>query len=149
MNETKTEKSPAEIANDVAQKASENFLYGKLISASTQEIRQMQIGFTMMPKKDQEALLKRIDDRVRGAVKEAISVVLNHGRIEFPVSCEKVLFNSPTNAVVTVTAASHAETHRLASYAGGRTVSLVIDDLSAILNEGDSLTGQEDQKALL
>lgn len=126
----------------------ERFLIGDLIKAATRQMKELQVAFPLLTEAEQGKVLQRVLDDVKPAVLKAVQIIKDHGRVQFPAECASVKFNGPTDVQATMKMVAHSGAHMLADFSG-RTVTIVIDELDAILNPGDSIKGDPDQKELL
>jgi len=126
----------------------ERFMLGSLIKAATRQLRDLQVAFPLLTEAEQTKVLKRVEDDLRPAIKNAIQIIKDHGRIQFPAECKQVVFKGATDVQATFNLVAHSGAHALADYSG-RTVTVVIDETDEMLNPGDSTKGAPDQADLL
>lgn len=135
---------PASTKASTRAHASE-FLLGSLIKACTKHLKTLSRPWIDMKENDQRRVLNEIHVDCRNAVRDAIDIISSNARLTFPAAVDQVVFKDGVKCVLTL--AKSAEAHSLAD-AEGSYVTIVIEERSKLLQEGDALTVDPDQKPL-
>lgn len=143
-------KTTGEVLTDAQaeEQFAERFLLGELVKAGTRTLKDLQVPFKVMTEAEQSTLLTNMAEQIRPAVRKAVQIIKDHGRIQFPAECKQVVFKGATDVQATLAMVIHDGAHSLADYAG-RTITVVIDDMDEMLAVGDSTKGDPDQPGLL
>lgn len=134
-----------EIEEGQAREIAAEFLLGEILKVATKQIRAMSVPFAAMREGEQSAVLLRMADDIRSIVGEAIDVISSNARITFRAGVDQVVFKDGVKATLSMARGDNA--HALADIAGGF-VTVVIEDRSALLDAGDAVNGDADQKPL-
>lgn len=121
------------------------FLLGALIKASTKHLKTLSKPWIDLKENEQRRVLATVHDDCRNAIRDAIDIIASNGRLTFTAAVDQVVFKDGVKAVLTL--AKTPEAHSLAD-AEGSYVTIVIEERSKLLNEGDALTVDLDQKPL-
>lgn len=124
----------------------QEFLLGSLIKATTKHLKTMSKPFTDMKEAEQKRVMDAVFADCREAVKDAIDIIASNGRLTFTAAVDQVVFKDGVKAVLSLAKGDWA--HSLADAEGGY-VTIVIEERSKLLQEGDSLEIDPDQKNLL
>lgn len=146
----KVNKTTGEVLTDeqAEEQFAERFLLGELVKAATRTLKDLQVPFKVMTEAEQSTLLTNMAEQIRPAVRKAVQIIKDHGRIQFPAECKQVVFKGATDVQATLAMVIHDGAHSLADYAG-RTIMVVIDEMDEMLAVGDSTRGDPDQPGLL
>ena len=123
----------------------QEFLLGSLIKATMKHIKTLSKPWGEMKEMEQRRVLGYVQEDCQVAARDAIDVIASNARLTFPAHVEQVVFKDGVKAVLTL--AKTPEAHSLAD-AEGSMVTIVIEDRSRLLQEGDALHVDKDQKAL-
>jgi hypothetical protein len=123
----------------------QEFLLGSLIKAATKHLKTLSKPFIDMKEGEQRRVLSAVHEDCREAVRDAIDIIASNGRLTFTAAVDQVVFKDGVKAVLTL--AKTPEAHSLAD-AEGSYVTIVIEERSKLLQEGDALTVSKDQKPL-
>lgn len=124
----------------------QEFLLGSLIKAATKHLKTLAKPWGELKQGEQERVLGTVANDCRQAVKDAIDIIASNGRLTFTANVDQVVFKDGVKAVLTLAKGDWA--HSLADAEGGY-VTIVIEERSKLLQEGDSLKVEKDQKSLL
>jgi len=125
--------------------AAQEFLLGELIKAATKHLKTLSKPWIQMKEAEQQQVLAKVAQDCRAAVQNACDLIAGNARMTFPAAVDQVVFKDGVKA--TLTLAKSAEAHSLADVQGGY-VTIVIEDRSKLLDEGDALQGDPDQHPL-
>lgn len=123
----------------------EEFLLGSLIKAATKHLKTLSKPWIELKASEQQRVLGAVHHDCREAVRDAIDIVASNARLTFTAAVDQVVFKDGVKAVLTL--AKTPEAHSLAD-AEGSYVTIVIEERSKLLQEGDALTVENDQKPL-
>lgn len=123
----------------------QEFLLGSLIKAATKHLKTLSKPWIEMKQADQERVLSTVATDCRKAVQDAVDAIASNARLTFQASVDQVVFKDGVKCVLTL--AKSAEAHSLAD-AEGSYVTIVIEERSKLLDEGDALLADPDQKLL-
>ena len=126
--------------------SSARFLTGDLIKVCIAEIKQLQIGYTMLPEKEQQKVIDRVTEVCKRASREATKIIAGLGRPSVSAEIESVTFKDGIKVVITMSK-SQADRHAIAD-AQGDTVLLVLPPYDAIAG-GEPPKPAPDQGRLL
>ena len=124
----------------------QEFLLGSLIKAATKHLKTLSKPWIDLKEGEQQRVLGTVANDCREAVKDAIDIIASNGRLTFTANVDQVVFKDGVKAVLTLAKGDWA--HSLADAEGGY-VTIVIEERSKLLDEGDSLAVDKDQKSLL
>lgn len=124
----------------------QEFLLGSLIKAATKHMKTLSRPWIDMKEGDQARVLATVAQDCRKAVQDAVDIIASNGRLTFQASVDQVVFKDGVKAVLSLAKGDWA--HSLADAEGGY-VTIVIEERSKLLQEGDSLAVEKDQKSLL
>jgi hypothetical protein len=99
-----------------------------------------------MKEGEQKRVLGTVAADCRKAVQDAIDIIASNARLTFPAAVDQVVFKDGVKCVLTLSKSPDA--HSLAD-AEGSYVTIVIEERSKLLQEGDALAVDADQKSLL
>jgi hypothetical protein len=99
-----------------------------------------------MKEAEQQRVLGQVQVDCRKAVQDAVDIIASNGRLTFQASVDQVVFKDGVKAVLSLAKGEWA--HSLADAEGGY-VTIVIEERSKLLQEGDALAVEKDQKSLL
>ena len=122
------------------------FLLGSLIKASTKHLKTLSKPWIDMKEGEQKRVLATVQQDCRKAVQDAIDIIASNARMTFPAAVDQVVFKDGVKCVLTLAKGDWA--HSLADAEGGF-VTIVIEERSKLLQEGDALAVEPDQKSLL
>lgn len=122
------------------------FLLGALIKASTKHLKTLSKPWIDMKEGEQKRVLATVQQDCRKAVQDAVDIIASNGRMTFPAAVDQVVFKDGVKCVLTLAKGDWA--HSLADAEGGY-VTIVIEERSKLLQEGDALDVEPDQKSLL
>lgn len=122
------------------------FLLGSLIKASTKHLKTLSKPWIDMKEGEQKRVLATVQQDCRKAVQDAVDIIASNARLTFQAAVDQVVFKDGVKAVLTLAKGDWA--HSLADAEGGY-VTIVIEERSKLLDEGDSLAVDPDQKSLL
>lgn len=123
----------------------EEFLLGALIKACTKHLKTLSKTWIDLKEGEQQNVLHRVHVDCREAVRDAIDIIASNARMTFQAAVEQVVFKDGVKCVLTLPKSSDA--HSLAD-AEGSFVTIVIEERSKLLQEGDALAVDPDQKPL-
>jgi hypothetical protein len=135
----------AKSGKSYACQAAADFLLGHLIKACTKHLKTLSKPWIELKENEQARVLGAVGHDCREAVRDAIDIIASNARLTFTAAVEQVVFKDGVKAVLTLTKGPHA--HSLAD-AEGSYVTIVIEDRSKLLDEGDSMEPDPDQKPL-
>ena len=124
----------------------EEFMLGNLIKASSKQFKRLSVPFFELKEGEQKRCLEALERDIREIVENTIDIIASHGRLTFRASVDQVVFKDGVKAVLTM--GKTEEAHSLAD-AEGSYVTVVIEDRSTMLQVGDALTVDPDQKPLI
>lgn len=122
------------------------YLLGSLIKAATKHMKTLSKPWIDMKEGDQKRVLATVQQDCRKAVQDAVDIIASNGRMTFPAAVDQVVFKDGVKCVLTLAKGDWA--HSLADAEGGF-VTIVIEERSKLLQEGDALAVDPDQKSLL
>lgn len=121
------------------------FLLGSLIKAATKHLKTLSKPWISMKEAEQQRVLAQVARDCRMATQDAVDLIASNARLTFQASVEQVVFKDGVKAVLTLPKGQWA--HSLADAEGG-IVTIVIEERSQLLDEGDALKADADQKPL-
>lgn len=124
----------------------QEFLLGSLIKACTKHLKTLAKPWGDLKEAEQHRVLGTVANDCRQAVKDAIDVIASNGRLTFTAAVDQVVFKDGVKAVLSLAKGDWA--HSLADAEGGY-VTIVIEERSKLLDEGDALKVEKDQKSLI
>lgn len=124
----------------------QEFLLGSLIKASTKHMKTLSKPWIEMKEAEQQRVLGTVMADCRKAVQDAVDIIASNARLTFQASVDQVVFKDGVKAVLTLAKGEWA--HSLADAEGGY-VTIVIEERSKLLQEGDALAVEKDQKSFL
>lgn len=124
----------------------QEFLLGALIKAATKHMKTLAKPWIELKEGEQKRVLATVQQDCRAAVRDAIDIIASNARVTFPAAVDQVVFKDGVKCVLTLAKGDWA--HNLADAEGGF-VTIVIEERSRLLDEGDSLETDPDQKSLL
>ena len=136
-------KSPEQIE---AAEIAKTFLLGNLIKASSQQFKGLSVPFSKLKELEQKSLMRNLESDIRSAIDDAIDLIASNARLTFRAAVDQVVFKDGVKAVLTM--GKTEEAHSLAD-AEGSYVTVVIEDRSTLLQVGDALDVDPDQKKLV
>lgn len=122
------------------------FLLGSLIKAATKHLKTLAVPWIDLKEGEQKRVLQAVHDECRNAARDAIDIIASNARLTFPAAVDQVVFKDGVKCVLTLS--KSPEAHSLAD-AEGSYVTIVIEERSKLLQEGDSMEVDADQKSLL
>lgn len=122
------------------------YLLGAMIKAATKHLKTLSRPWIDMKEGEQKRVLATVQQDCRKAVQDAVDIIASNARMTFAAAVDQVVFKDGVKA--TLTLAKSAEAHSLADVQGGY-VTIVIEERSKLLDEGDALTVEPDQKSLI
>jgi len=122
------------------------FLLGSLIKAATKHLKTLSKPWIELKEGEQQRVLSAVQQDCRRAVQDAIDIIASNARLTFQAAVDQVVFKDGVKAVLTLAKGDWA--HSLADAEGGF-VTIVIEERSKLLDEGDALKVEKDQKSLL
>jgi hypothetical protein len=122
------------------------FLLGAMIKAATKHLKTLSKPWIEMKEGEQKRVLATVQQDCRKAVQDAIDIIASNARMTFPAAVDQVVFKDGVKCVLTLAKGDWA--HSLADAEGGF-VTIVIEERSKLLQEGDALAVEPDQKSLL
>ncbi len=123
----------------------QEFLLGSLIKAATKHLKTLSKPWIELKEGEQHRVLGAVHNDCREAVRDAIDIIASNGRLTFTAAVDQVVFKDGVKCVLTL--AKSLEAHSLAD-AEGSYVTIVIEERSKLLQEGDALSIDPDQKPL-
>jgi hypothetical protein len=136
---------PAKEKQPEGRAYAEEFLLGSLIKAATKHLKTLAVPWIELKEREQQRVLGEVHGDCRRAVQDAVDIIASNARLTFPAAVDQVVFKDGVKAVLTL--AKTPEAHSLAD-AEGSYVTIVIEERSKLMNEGDALSTQPDQKPL-
>jgi len=133
-------------AENNAQELAKQFLLGNLIKAASKQFKSLAVPFFELKEHEQKRCLGNLEVDIREAVKSAVDIIASNARLTFRASVDQVVFKDGVKAVLTM--GKTDEAHALADVEGSY-VTVVIEDRQTLLDIGDALDVQPDQKELL
>jgi len=124
----------------------QEFLLGAMIKAATKHMKTLSKPWIDLKEGEQKRVLATVQQDCRAAVRDAIDIIASNARMTFPAAVDQVVFKDGVKCVLTLAKGDWA--HSLADAEGGF-VTIVIEERSKLLDEGDSLAVDKDQKSLL
>jgi len=121
----------------------QEYLLGAMIKAATKHMKTLWID---MKEGEQKRVLATVQQDCRVAVRDAVDIIASNARVTFQAAVDQVVFKDGVKAVLTLAKGDWA--HSLADAEGGF-VTIVIEERSKLLSEGDALAVEPDQKSLL
>jgi len=123
----------------------QEYMLGELIKACTKHLKTLSKPWISMKEGEQQQVLARVAQDCRQATQNAVDLIAGNARMTFSAAVDQVVFKDGVKAVLTL--AKSAEAHSLADVQGGY-VTVVIEDRSKLLDEGDALQADPDQHQL-
>ena len=136
-------KSPEQIE---AAEIAKTFLLGNLIKASSKQFKSLSVPFFELKDREQQKVLSNLESDIRSAIDDAIDLIASNARLTFRAAVDQVVFKDGVKAVLTM--GKTDEAHSLAD-AEGSYVTVVIEDRTTLLQVGDALDVDPDQKKLV
>jgi hypothetical protein len=124
----------------------QEYLLGAMIKAATKHMKTLSKPWIDMKEGEQKRVLATVQYDCRVAVRDAIDIIASNARVTFQAAVDQVVFKDGVKAVLTLAKGDWA--HSLADAEGGF-VTIVIEERSKLLQEGDALDVEPDQKSLL
>lgn len=124
----------------------QEFLLGSLIKACTKHLKTLSKTWGEMKEGEQQRVMGAVGEDCRKAVRDAIDIIASNGRMTFPAAVDQVVFKDGVKVVLSLAKGDWA--HSLADAEGGF-VTIVIEERSKLLDEGDALEVEKDQKSLI
>jgi hypothetical protein len=124
----------------------QEFLLGAMIKACTKHLKTLSTPWINLKEGEQKRVLAAVQVDCRTAVRDAIDIIASNARMTFPAAVDQVVFKDGVKCVLTLAKGDWA--HSLADAEGGF-VTIVIEERSKLLQEGDALAVEKDQKSLL
>lgn len=124
----------------------QEYLLGAMIKAATKHMKTLSKPWIDMKEGEQKRVLATVQQDCRVAVRDAIDIIASNARMTFPAAVDQVVFKDGVKCVLTLAKGDWA--HSLADAEGGF-VTIVIEERSKLLQEGDALDVEPDQKSLL
>ena len=122
------------------------YLLGAMIKAATKHLKTLSRPWIDMKEGEQKRVLATVQQDCRKAVQDAVDIIASNARMTFPAAVDQVVFKDGVKCVLTLAKGDWA--HSLADAEGGF-VTIVIEERSKLLDEGDALAVEPDQKSLL
>ncbi|WP_371763349.1 hypothetical protein [Massilia sp.] len=122
------------------------YLLGSMIKAATKHLKTLSRPWIDMKEGEQKRVLATVQQDCRKAVQDAVDIIASNARMTFPAAVDQVVFKDGVKCVLTLAKGDWA--HSLADAEGGF-VTIVIEERSKLLDEGDALAVEPDQKSLL
>jgi hypothetical protein len=122
------------------------YLLGSMIKAATKHLKTLSKPWIDMKANEQKRVLATVQQDCRAAVQDAVDLIASNARLTFQAAVDQVVFKDGVKCVLTL--AKSPEAHSLAD-AEGSYVTIVIEERSKLLDEGDALAVDPDQKSLL
>lgn len=123
------------------------FLIGNLMEAAKSCFTTLPEPWSKTPQKEQEAVLKRLHDRVLEASKGALQILRDNARQSFPVTLGKVVFDG-SKVKADFELRNSKEAHTLADYSNQQ-VTVVIENTNKLFSvPAKLLEGDPDNKPL-
>jgi hypothetical protein len=124
----------------------QEFLLGELIKAATKHLKTLSKPWINLKEAEQQQVLAKVAQDCRAATQSACDLIAGNARMTFQAAVDQVVFKDGVKA--TLTLAKSSEAHSLADVQGGY-VTVVIEERSKLLDEGDALKADPDQRSLL
>ena len=124
----------------------QEFLLGSLIKAVTKHLKTLSKPWIDLKEAEQKRILGVVATDCREAVRDAIDIIASNGRLTFQAAVDQVVFKDGVKCVLSLAKGDWA--HALAD-AEGNFVTIVIEERSKLLQEGDALAVSKDQKSLI
>lgn len=124
----------------------QEYLLGAMIKAATKHMKTLSKPWIEMKEGEQKRVLATVQQDCRVAVRDAVDIIASNARVTFQAAVDQVVFKDGVKAVLTLAKGDWA--HSLADAEGGF-VTIVIEERSKLLSEGDALDVEPDQKSLL
>jgi hypothetical protein len=124
----------------------QEFMLGELIKAATKHLKTLSKPWINMKEAEQQQVLAKVAQDCRAAAQNACDLIAGNARMTFPAAVNKVVFKDGVK--VELDLAKGPEAHSLAD-AEGSYVTIVIEERSKLLDEGDALKADPDQRSLL
>jgi hypothetical protein len=124
----------------------QEYLLGAMIKAATKHMKTLSKPWIDMKEGEQKRVLATVQQDCRVAVRDAVDIIASNARVTFQAAVDQVVFKDGVKAVLTLAKGDWA--HSLADAEGGF-VTIVIEERSKLLQEGDALAVEPDQKSLL
>jgi hypothetical protein len=124
----------------------QEYLLGSMIKAATKHLKTLSKPWIEMKEAEQKRVLATVQQDCRAAVRDAVDIIASNARMTFPAAVDQVVFKDGVKCVLTLAKGDWA--HSLADAEGGY-VTIVIEERSKLLDEGDALAVEPDQKSLL
>lgn len=121
------------------------FLLGAMMKAATKHLKTLSRPWIDMKEGEQKRVLSTVHQDCRKAVQDAIDIIASNARVTFQASVDQVVFKDGVKATLSLAKGDWA--HNLADAEGGF-VTIVIEERSKLLAEGDALEVDKDQKPL-
>ena len=96
---------------------SEKFLLGDLLKVVMQEIRLMPFAWAVLPEKDQQKIIDRIEQKTKEAVRQTIKIIAADNRPHLVADVEQVTFKDGIKVQLQVSKQA-ADRHELADSTG-------------------------------
>ena len=122
------------------------YLLGSLMKAATKHLKTLSKPWIDMKEGEQKRVLATVQQDCRKATQDAIDIIASNGRMTFSAAVDQVVFKDGVKCVLTLAKGDWA--HSLADAEGGF-VTIVIEERSKLLQEGDALAVEPDQKSLI
>jgi hypothetical protein len=139
-----------QVQNEVEQPTvsdyAKEFLLGSLIKVATKHLKTLAVPWIDLKEAEQKRVLQSVHDECRNAVRDAVDIIASNARLTFPAAVDQVVFKDGVKCVLTLS--KSPEAHSLAD-AEGSYVTIVIEERSKLLQEGDAMEVDKDQKSLL
>lgn len=123
----------------------QEFLLGAMIKAALKHLKTLSKPWIDMKEGEQKSVLAAVHRDCREAVRDAVDIIASNARLTFQASVDQVVFKDGVKCVLTL--AKSAEAHSLAD-AEGSYVTIVIEERSKLLAEGNALDVEPDQKPM-
>lgn len=136
---------PTGDAKPTGRAYAQEFLLGAMIKAATKHLKTLSKSWFEMTEAEQKRTMEFVHRDCREAVRDAIDIIASNGRLTFTAAVDQVVFKDGVKAVLSLAKTHYA--HSLAD-AEGSFVTIVIEDRSVLLQEGDALKVDADQKPL-
>ncbi len=124
----------------------QEFLLGAMIKTATKHMKTLSKPWIDLKEGEQKRVLATVHQDCREAVRDAIDIIASNARLTFQAAVDQVVFKDGVKAVLTLAKGDWA--HSLADAEGGY-VTIVIEERSKLLDEGNALATEPDQKSLL
>ena len=126
----------------------EAFMLGRLLDIFKRRCQRLAEPWSKLKQAEQGAVLEGLHSDLKDAIKDAVQIIAQHGRVSFRAEVALVSFKGPSDVVAQLKLANTAATHALADVAGGFvTVTIeAIDELLAV--PAAAFEGEPDNKPL-